>query len=193
MGIFEDMKDAVHRVQLTREASLIDREITARKQLFGISIFELLRKASPQARMDIFLHQVDVLGAELYMNCEEEIKTLEHEQNIKREQLHEMEQDTAYAGRLISIQKTQTELGFIERRMRACMERFGVEFYDCTKSMERNDSDDDARVGRSARRQASSRSMHGAIEKCIKNVHLDIWKMENRQSLKEQEARLAEC
>lgn len=193
MGIFEDMKDAVHRVQLTREASLIDREIVARKQLFGIEIFNLLRNASPQTRMDIFLHQVDVTGAELYMNCDEEVRSLTKEQTAKLVQLHELEQDTARAGRLISIQKTQTELGFIERRMRTCLEQFGVEFYGCTKLMERKDSVD-ARIVHSARRPGSSNpSMHGQILKCIQNVQRDIWKMENRQTLKEQEARLAEC
>lgn len=195
MGIFENMKVAVHRVQLTREASLIDIEILARKQLFGIEIFDLLRRASPQARMDIFLHHVDVTGAELYMNCDEQVRSLTVEQTTKLVQLQELEEDDAYAGRLISIQKTQTELGFIERRIRTCIEQFGVEFYGCTKLMGRKDSHDAHQIVHSARRApgSSNPSMRGPIIKCIQNVQRDIWKMESRQSLKEQEARLAEC
>jgi len=186
MGLFENVS-IIQRVQLTHGAMLTQREVKARKQLFGIECFDLIASMSQKSRMNMFLHQVDVDGAESYMACEGDINRLETEKEVKIQKLNKVQgENTGGAGHWILVEKLQTEVSFLERKIRARKERFGLEFFDSIKVAKKRKGKDQAQL-------KVNKPKGYAFQSCIERAKYDVWLLRTRQQTREDEARLAEC
>jgi len=182
MGLFENV---VHRVQLTGEALLVSREIKARKQLFGVECFDLLRTTRQKSRMNFFMHIIDVSGAENFLQCEEDIHQLEEQKIAKEVKLNELEEGQgSRPGNWIVVERMHRELSSLERKIRTRKERFGLEFFDSIRTASYNDGPIRMKV---------SKAKGFALMNCIQRVRIDVWALENRQQLRDEDACLGEC
>lgn len=161
------------------------RQITARKQLFGVECFDLLAATSQTSRMKIFMHQVDPSGAEAYMLCEQDIVALEAKKSAKLDKLADLIVDGNTRGGDTGewlVNQIETQVSDMDKQIRTRKEQFGIDFFDAIPTSD----------GAITTRMKVNKAKGRALQECIEKAKHDVWLIENRQQL-EAEGRLAEC
>lgn len=171
------------------------RQVRERKENFGVECFDMLRATSQKSRMKMFLHQIEVSGAEAYMECEQDVAAMEREKAGKLDKLTALVVDGFSRGDEAEqplVEKFETEVVDIEERIRARKEQFGIVFFDAICFPSGNDSRH-MKIHNAKERVffLHSSSKDVVLQNCIAGAKRDVWVMENRQQLVS-EGRLAE-
>jgi len=192
MGFFESIGNLQQSLQQKLAYGTVgetQRQVRERKEAFGVECFDLLRATSQKSRMKMFLHQIDVSGAEAYMECAQSIGAMERERARKDDKLAELilivDGATSKGGKEAGqglMEKLENELAAMDDRIRARKEQFGIEFFDAIVFPN----------GKDSRRMVVNKAKGRALQECIEDAKHDVWVLENTRQL-QAEGRLAEC
>jgi len=192
MGFFESIGNLQQSLQQKLAYGTVgetQRQVRERKEAFGVECFDLLRATSQKSRMKMFLHQIDVSGAEAYVECERSIGAMERERASKDDKLAELilivDGATSKGGKEAGqglMEKLENELAAMDDRIQARKEQFGIDFFDAIVFPN----------GKDSRRMVVNKAKGRALQECIEDAKHDVWVLENTRQL-QAEGRLAEC
>jgi hypothetical protein len=144
MGFFDAVQNAGTRAKLNGEIVLIDRELVARKKLFGIEIYELVDSLDDKRKGDLVSMPGFFKGVEAQMkqpldDCRKEVRLMQGERAAlerERSQLESSrERDTKPSvGSFFSNTSTDASLNvqitMLDRKIKARKEDFGLHAWE---------------------------------------------------------------
>ena len=144
MGFMDSVQNAGQRAKLNGEILLIDRDLVARKKLFGVEIYDALDTIEKKNKTAVLSTPNLFKGIETQIReplevCRDEIRIMEGDMASKvSEQTHlevKRERDTnANIGTWVSRSSTEAkltvEIALLERQIKIRKEKFGLDIWD---------------------------------------------------------------
>lgn len=144
MGFMDSVQNAGQRAKLNGEILLIDRDLVARKKLFGVEIYDAIDTIEKKNKEAVLSTPNLFKGIEKQIReplevCRDEIRVMEGDMASKvSEQTHlevKRERDTkanigTWVSRSGTDAKLSVEIAFLERQIKIRKEKFGLDIWD---------------------------------------------------------------
>lgn len=210
-GLWDSMKNAGTRTKLQGEVMLHEREMKARKQRFGVDLFDLLSDEKYGAFViktpGIFHHNEQEIK-QPYERCKNDIVAMHNErasnlQQVEMIQANKTRSAPAYtardkmekAGEWMSNTgqegKLQTQNALLDRKIKARKQEFGIEIYDLIDYNKIGVGNDNQKSGGGgikgavANQLSKLSSKEKLIEECVEEVKKDVAFIQRRIQFKQ--------
>jgi hypothetical protein len=144
MGLMDSIQNAGQRAKLNGEILLLDRDMTARKKLFGVEIYDIIDAIEKKNKTSILTTPALFKGIEAQIStplqgCRKEIGLLEGDKAGKESELAMLEvkreRDTkgnigTWVSRSSTDAKLTVEIAYLERQIKQRKEQFGIEIWE---------------------------------------------------------------
>ena len=144
MGLMDSLQNAGQRAKLNGEVLLLDRDITARKKVFGVEIYDIINAIEKKNKTAILTTPALFKGIEAQIGtpleaCRREIGLWEGDIAGKESELAVLEvkreRDTkgnfgTWVSRSSTDAKLTVEIALLERQIKQRKEQFGIEIWD---------------------------------------------------------------